>query len=89
MSARFKFFNKTSFSHIANSFSRDLQVIDIGLAVLAVAILHFLVALASPNIVIAVITLAFLGPDVFISIGCDLIGVIYMTAARFQTACIS
>ena len=82
MNAKFQFFDDTSFGHIMNNFSQDLQVVDQDLAVLAVATLHFLVALAGIIILIAVITPAFLGPGTFISIGYYLIGVTYMTAAR-------
>ncbi|KAL9098382.1 MAG: hypothetical protein Q9163_005950 [Psora crenata] len=82
MNAKFRFFDDTSFGHIINNFSRDLQLIDQDLAVMAVATLHFLVALAGIIILIAVITPAFLGPGIFISIGYYLIGVTYMTAAR-------
>lgn len=83
MNATFKFFDDTSFGQIINRVSRDLQTVDQDLAVLAVATLHFLGALAGIIILIAIITPAFLGPGVFISVAYYLIGVIYITASRY------
>ena len=82
MNAKFQLVDDTPFGHIINNFSRDLQVIDQDLAVMAVATSHFLVALAGIIVLIVVITPACLGPGIFISIGYYLIGVTYITAAR-------
>ena len=69
MNSKFKFFDETSFREIISRFSQDLQTVDQNLAILAVATLHFLVALAGIIILIATITPFFLGLGFLLALG--------------------
>ncbi|KAI9714515.1 MAG: hypothetical protein M1820_000476 [Bogoriella megaspora] len=82
VNATFAFFDKTSFGQIINCFSRDLQTVDQDLAVLAVAALHFYVAVAGIIILIVIITPAFLVPGIIIAIAYYIIGAIYIVGTR-------
>jgi ABC-type multidrug transport system fused ATPase/permease subunit len=82
MNARFDFFDKTAFGQIINRFSRDLQMVDQDLAVLAVATLHFLVALLGITTLILIITPAFIVPGIFIGIAYCIIGTLYVGGTR-------
>lgn len=82
MNSRFAFFDKTSFGEIINHFSRDLQTVDQDLAVMAVATLHFLVALLGIIILIVIITPSFLVPGIFICMADYIVGAIYLGGTR-------
>ena len=82
MNSKFRFFDHASFGEIIDRFSHDLQTVDQDLAVLAVATLHFLVALFGIIILIATTTPAFIGPGLLVSMGYYLIGVAYIATSR-------
>ncbi|PVI02265.1 P-loop containing nucleoside triphosphate hydrolase protein [Periconia macrospinosa] len=82
MGATFAFFDKVSFGQIINRFSRDLQMVDQDLAVLALATLHFLVALFGFVVLIVITTPAFIVPGILIGIAYYLTGAIYITGTR-------
>jgi ABC-type multidrug transport system fused ATPase/permease subunit len=82
MHATFAFFDKVSFGQIINRFSRDLQMVDQDLAVLALATLHFLVALFGIVVLIVITTPAFIVPGIVIGIAYYLTGAIYITGTR-------
>ena len=82
MNSTFRFFHDTSFGEIINCFSQDLQTVDQDLAVLAVATLHFLVALTGIIVLLVTTTPVFIAPGMLLSVGYYLIGAAYIATSR-------
>jgi len=80
--ARFRFFDTTPLGRIMNRFSKDIEVIDQEVALVAVDFVHCLFSLITIIILISAITPGFLIAGFFIMIIYFLIGRFYISSSR-------